>query len=57
MLQVVAVAPGGLDGFLDDGVVLDDTRDVDWRRRHVGIGKSFVRRVLPTENRKHGWLW
>jgi hypothetical protein len=57
VLQVVAVAPGGLDGFLDDGVVLDDTRDVDWRRRHVGIGKSFVRRVLPTENRKHGWLW
>jgi hypothetical protein len=38
-------SPGQLDGFLDDGVVLDDTRDVDRRRRHVGIGKSFERRV------------
>ena len=35
--NVVAVAPGRLDGFLDDGVVLDDTRDGDRRRCGDGI--------------------
>ena len=54
--KVAAVAPGRLDGFFDDGVVLDDTRDVDRCRRHVRILESFERRVYTWENRKDAWF-
>ena len=54
--KVAAVAPGRLDGFLDDGVVLDDTRDVDRCRRHVRILESFERRVYTWKNRKDAWF-
>jgi hypothetical protein len=53
--QVVAVAPGLLDGFLDDGVVLDDTRDGDRFRCHVGIEgieKVFERWVCTCGEQK-----
>ena len=54
--KVDAVALGRLNGFLDDGVVLDDTRDVDRCRRHVGILKNSERRVHTWENRKDAWF-
>ena len=49
MQQVLGAAVGRRDGFRDDGAVVVDSQDWDWRDSGVGIEESFEHRVLICE--------